>query len=172
MGLLVRIEKAFGRICNSGTTSTADGERTGRMKAIRILMLCFAFLAVLLCGTGCFTHATIENLGKTRWSYSWDSTALSPDESEVVIKYRKKTEHDCWPFLTLFDITWDTNSFEEVRTPFEKTDGEDFDPNQYPLYRYKYPLNFLINFAFDISRCCSTSVSTFISHKVDNIVNM
>ena len=109
------------------------------MKAIRILMLCIAFLAVCLCGTGCFTHATIENLGKTRWSYSWDSTALSPDESEVIIKYRKKTEHDCWPFLTLFHITWDTNSFEEVRTPYEKTDGEDFDPNQYPLYRYMYP---------------------------------
>ena len=109
------------------------------MKTIRILMPCFAFLAVCLGGTGCFTQATIKNLGKTRWSYSTYSTALSPDESEVVITYRKKTEHDCWPFLTLFDITWDTNSFEEVRTPFEKTDGEDFDPNQYPLYRYKYP---------------------------------
>ena len=104
------------------------------MTTIRNIMLCIAFLAVCLCGTGCFTHATIENLGKTRWSYSTYSTALSPDESEVVITYRKKTEHDCWPFLTLFDITWDTNSFEEVRTPFEKTDGEDFDPNQYLLY--------------------------------------
>ena len=109
------------------------------MKTIRILMLCLAFLAVCLGGTGCFTQATIKNLGKTRWSCSTYSTALSPDESEVVIIYSKKTEHDCWPFLTLFDITWDTNSFEEVRTPFEKTDGKDFDPNQYPLYRYKYP---------------------------------
>ena len=109
------------------------------MKTIRILMLSFAFLAVCLGGTGCFTQATIKNLGKTRWSYSTYSTALSPDESEVIIQYRKKTEHDCWPFLTLFDITWDTNSFEEVRTPFEKTDGEDFDPNQYPLYCYMYP---------------------------------
>ena len=109
------------------------------MKTIRILMLSFAFLAVCLGGTGCFTQATIKNLGKTRWSYSTYSTVLSPDESEVVTTYRKKTEHDCWPFLTLFDITWDTNSFEEVRTPFEKTDGEDFDLNQSPPYRYMYP---------------------------------
>ena len=109
------------------------------MTTIRNILLSFTFLAVCLCGTGCFTQATIKNLGKTRWSYSTYSTALSPDESEVVITYRKKTEHDCWPFLTLFDITWDTNSFEEVRTPFEKTDGEDFDPNQYLFYRYKYP---------------------------------
>ena len=109
------------------------------MKPMRNLILLLAFLAVCLGGTGCFTQATIKNLGKTRWSYSTYSTALSPDESEVVITYRKKTEHDCWPFLTLFDITWDTNSFEEVRTPFEKTDGEDFDPNQYLFYRYKYP---------------------------------
>ena len=109
------------------------------MIAIRKIILSVAFLAVCLGGTGCFTQATIKNLGKTRWSYSTYSTALSPDESEVVITYRKKTEHDCWPFLTLFDITWDTNSFEEVRTPFEKTDGVDFDPNLYPLYRYKYP---------------------------------
>ena len=103
------------------------------------IMLFLAFLAVCLCGTGCFTHATLKDLGETRWNYSWDSTSLSQDESEVVIKYRKKTEHDCWPFLTLFHITWDTNSYEEVRTPYEKTDGEDFDPNQYPLYRYMYP---------------------------------
>ena len=109
------------------------------MIAIRKIILSVAFLAVLLGGTGCFTHATLKDLGKTRWSYSWDSTSLSPDESEVVITYRKETEHDCWPFLTLFDITWDTNSFEEVHIPFEKTDGEDFDPNQYPLYRYMYP---------------------------------
>ena len=109
------------------------------MTTTRKIMLSFAFLAVCLGGTGCFTQATVENLGKTRWSYSWDSTALSPDESEVIIKYRKKTEHDCWPFLTLFHITWDTNSFEEVRIPYEKTDGEDFDPNQYPLYRDMYP---------------------------------
>ena len=109
------------------------------MTTIRNIMLCLAFLAVCLGGTGCFTQATVENLGKTRWNYSWYSTALSPDESEVIIKYRKKTEHDCWPFLTLFHITWDTNSYEEVRTPYEKTDGEDFDPNQYPLYRYMYP---------------------------------
>ena len=109
------------------------------MTILRNIMLCLAFLAVCLGGTGCFTQATIKNLGKTRWSYSTYSTALSPDESEVVITYRKKTEHDCWPFLTLSDITWDTNSFEEVRTPFEKTDGEDFDPNQYLFYRYKYP---------------------------------
>ena len=109
------------------------------MTTIRNILLSFAFLAVCLGGTGCFTQATIKNLGKTRWSYSTYSTVLSPDESEVVTTYRKKTEHDCWPFLTLFDITWDTNSFEEVRTPFEKTDGEDFDPNLYPLYRYKYP---------------------------------
>ena len=109
------------------------------MIAIRKIILSLAFLAVLLGGTGCFTHATLKDLGETRWSYSWDSTTLSPDESEVIIKYRKKTEHDCWPFLTLFHITWDTNSFEEVRTPYEKTDGEDFDPNQYPLYRYMYP---------------------------------
>ena len=102
-------------------------------------MLSVAFFAVCLGGTGCFTHATLKDLGKTRWSYSWYSTELSPDESEVIIKYRKKTEHDCWPFLTLFHITWDTNSFEEVRTPYEKTDGEDFDSNQYPLYRYMYP---------------------------------
>lgn len=105
----------------------------------RNIMLFLAFLAVCLGGTGCFTHATLKDLGETRWNYSWDSTSLSQDESEVVIKYRKKTEHDCWPFLTLFHITWDTNSYEEVRTPFEKTDGEDFDPNQYPLYRYMYP---------------------------------
>lgn len=105
----------------------------------RNIMLFLAFLAVCLCGTGCFTHATLKDLGETRWNYSWDSTSLSQDESEVVIKYRKKTEHDCWPFLTLFHITWDTNSYEEVRTPYEKTDGEDFDPNQYPLYRYMYP---------------------------------
>ena len=109
------------------------------MTTIRNILLSFTFLAVCLCGTGCFTQATIKNLGKTRWSYSTYSTALSPDESEVVITYSKKTRHDCWPFLTLFDITWDTNSFEEVRTPFEKTDGEDFDPNQYLFYRYKYP---------------------------------
>ena len=111
------------------------------MTSVRTIMLCLAFLAVCLGGTGCFTQATIKNLGETRWSYSTYSTALSPDESEVVIIYSKKTEHDCWPFLTLFDITWDTNSFEEVRTPFEKTDGEDFDPNQYQylFYRYKYP---------------------------------
>ncbi|MBP5586028.1 MAG: hypothetical protein J6Y92_06710 [Lentisphaeria bacterium] len=109
------------------------------MIAIRKIILSLAFLAVLLGGTGCFTHATLKDLGETRWSYSWDSTTLSPDESEVIIKYRKKTEHDCWPFLTLFHITWDTNSFEEVRTPYEKTDGEDFAPNQYPLYRYMYP---------------------------------
>ena len=109
------------------------------MITIRNIMLSLAFLAVLLGGTGCFTHATLKDLGETRWSYSMDSTSLSPDESEVVIIYSKKTEHDCWPFLTLFHITWDTNSFEEVRTPFEKTDGEDFDPNQYPLYRDMYP---------------------------------
>ena len=111
------------------------------MTTIRNIMLCLAFLAVCLGGTGCFTQATLKDLGKTRWSYSWDSTALSLDESEVIIKYRKKTEHDCWPFLTLFHITWDTNSFEEVRTPYEKTDGEDFDPNQYLPYRppHMYP---------------------------------
>ena len=109
------------------------------MTILRNIMLCFALFVVCVGGTGCFTQATIKNLGKTRWSYSTYSTALSPDESEVVITYRKKTEHDCWPFLTLFDITWDTNSFEEVHIPFEKTDGEDFDPNQYLFYRYKYP---------------------------------
>ena len=58
-------------------------------------MLCFALFAVCVGGTWCFTQATIKNLGKTRWSYSTYSTALSPDESEVVITYRKKTEHDC-----------------------------------------------------------------------------
>ena len=101
------------------------------MKTMRNFILFLAFLAVCLGGTGCFTQATLKDLGETRWNYSWDSTSLSQDESEVVIKYRKKTEHDCWPFLTLFHITWDTNSFEEVRNPFEKTDGENVNPNQY-----------------------------------------
>ena len=95
-------------------------------------MLSVAFLAVLLGGTGCFfTNATIENLGETRWRYSTYNTALSPDESEVIIKYRKKTEHDCWPFLIAWHVTWDTNSFEEERFPFENPDGEDVDLYQY-----------------------------------------
>ena len=102
-------------------------------------MLCFTFLAVCLGGTGCFfPRKTLDNLGETRWRYSTYSTALSPDESEVIIKYRKHTEHDCWPFLTAWHVTWDTNSFIEERFPFEKPDGEDFDPNQYPLYPPPY----------------------------------
>jgi hypothetical protein len=32
---------------------------------------------------------------------------------------------DCWPFLTAWHVTWDTNSFVEERFPFEKPDGED-----------------------------------------------
>ena len=102
------------------------------MKAIRNIMLCSAFLAVLLCGTGCFfTNATIENLGETRWRYSKYSTALSPNGSEIVTTYRKKTEHDCWPFLTAYHVTWDTNSFVEVRTPAKAPDEVKVDPNQY-----------------------------------------
>lgn len=78
-----------------------------------------------------FFRATLNNLGETRWRYSTYSTALSPDESEVITKYRKKTLHDCWPFLTAWHVTWDTNSFVEVRTPVEDPDGANVNPNQY-----------------------------------------
>jgi len=132
------------------------------MKTMGNIMLCLSFLTVCLCGTGCFfsrcgsghaaavctvclcgtgcffSRATLNNLGETRWRYSTYSTALSPDESEVITKYRKKTEHDCWPFLTAWHVTWNTNSFVEERAPFEKPDGEDVDLN---LYRPQSVLN-------------------------------
>ena len=103
-------------------------------------MLCFALFAVCLCGTGCFfTRRTLDNLGETRWRYSTYSTALSPDESEIVTTCRKRTEHDCWPFLTAWHVTWDTDSFIEERAPFEKPNGEDVDLNQYrPQYRSQH----------------------------------
>lgn len=102
------------------------------MTIIRNIMLYLAFLAVCMGGTGCFfSMATLNNLGETRWRYSTYSTELSPDESEVITKYRKKTEHDCWPFLTAWHVTWNTNSFVEERAPFEKPDGEDVDLNLY-----------------------------------------
>jgi len=107
------------------------------MIAIRKIILSVAFLAVCMSGTGCFfTRATLDHLGETRWRYSTYSTALSPDESEIVTTYRKHTEHDCWPFLNAYHVTWNTNSFVEIRTPVEDPDDVKVNPNQYvqPLF--------------------------------------
>ena len=64
------------------------------MKTIRILMLCFAFLAVLLCGTGCMacSRASMKWTARKEQRFKNIRYELSPDKQELILTYdREKT---------------------------------------------------------------------------------
>jgi len=79
---------------------------------------------VMFCCTGCFSHGTWDNLGKTEVilpEYSM-RFALSPDGDGIVFSGRQKTAHYCWPLIHCIDnnrghskYTWNTYKTVEKR---------------------------------------------------------
>ena len=91
------------------------------MKTIRILMLCFAFLAVLLCGTGCMacSRASMKWTARKEQRFKNIRYELSPDKKEIVLTYDREKKWYIIP-LAYFAIWRDVPpAVTSVRT-FEK----------------------------------------------------
>ncbi len=67
--------------------------------------------------TGCcwaMTEKTWDRLGSEKATITNRHYEYSPDRSEIVFSGKKQTKHYVWPFLTAFDVSWNTYK------PFEK----------------------------------------------------
>ena len=61
------------------------------MKAIQDIMLCFAFLAVPLCGTGCMaSRATMKWTAREEQRFKNIRYAMSPDRQELILTYERE----------------------------------------------------------------------------------
>ena len=72
--------------------------------------------------TGCcwtMTEKTWDRLGSEKASITNRHYEYSPDCSEIVFSCKKKTKHYVWPFLTAFDVSWNTYKAFEKRIPLE-----------------------------------------------------
>lgn len=96
----------------------------------RVASGCFmlSVCAVMLLCTGCFSHGTWDDLGKTEsilpeYTMRYE---LSPDGNEIVFSARQKTAHYCWPLIHCIDnnrghskYTWNTYKTVEKRVPLD-----------------------------------------------------
>ena len=83
---------------------------------------------VMFCCTGCFSHGTWDDLGKSEVilpEYSM-RFALSPDGDGIVFSGRQKTAHYCWPLIHCIDnnrghskYTWNTYKTVEKRVSLD-----------------------------------------------------
>ena len=72
--------------------------------------------------TGCcwaMTEKTWDRLGSEKASITNRHYEYSPDCSEIVFSGKKQTMHYVWPFLTAFDVSWNTYKPFEKRIPLE-----------------------------------------------------
>ncbi len=93
-------------------------------KKILIRNILFAVLVIaagFYC-TGCcwaITEKTWDRLGSENASVTNRYYEYTPDRSEIVFSGKKRTKHYVWPFLTAFDVTWNTYEPVEKRIPME-----------------------------------------------------
>lgn len=72
--------------------------------------------------TGCcwaMTEKTWDRLGSEKATITNRHYEYSPDRSEIMFSCKKKTKHYVWPFLTAFDVSWNTYKPFEKRIPLE-----------------------------------------------------
>lgn len=72
--------------------------------------------------TGCcwaMTEKTWDRLGSDKATITNRHYEYSPDRSEIVFSGKKQTKHYVWPFLTAFDVSWNTYKPFEKRIPLE-----------------------------------------------------
>ena len=84
---------------------------------IRNLLFAALVMAAGSYCTGCcwaMTEKTWDRLGSEKASITNRHYEYSPDRGEIVFSGKKKTKHYVWPFLTAFDVSWNTYK------PFEK----------------------------------------------------
>ena len=86
-------------------------------KFVRNLLFAALVMAAGSYCTGCcwaMTEKTWDRLGSEKASITNRHYEYSPDRSEIVFSGKKQTKHYVWPFLTAFDVSWNTYK------PFEK----------------------------------------------------
>ena len=84
---------------------------------IRNLLFAALVMAAGSYCTGCcwaMTEKTWDRLGSEKASITNRHYEYSPDRGEIVFSGKKQTTHYVWPFLTAFDVSWNTYK------PFEK----------------------------------------------------
>ena len=101
---------------------------TWKKTLIRNLLFAVLCMAAGLLCTGCFSHGTWDDLGKTEVilpEYSM-RFALSPDGDGIVFSGRQKTAHYCWPLIHCIDnnrghskYTWNTYKTVEKRVSLD-----------------------------------------------------
>ena len=89
---------------------------------IRNLLFAVLIMAAGFYCTGCcwtMTEKTWDRLGSEKATITNRHYEYSPDRSEIVFSGKKKTKHYVWPFLTAFDVSWNTYKPFEKRIPLE-----------------------------------------------------
>ena len=89
---------------------------------IRNLLFAVLCMAAGFYCTGCcwaMTEKTWDRLGSEKASITNRHYEYSPDRSEIMFSCKKKTKHYVWPFLTAFDVSWNTYKPFEKRIPLE-----------------------------------------------------
>lgn len=116
---------AIAAILCGGIHSSLIHAGTRRIAAGRFAL---AICAVALFCTGCFSHGTWDDLGKTEVilpEYNM-RFALTPDGDGIVFSGRQKTAHYCWPLIHCIDnnrghskYTWNTYKTVEKRVSLD-----------------------------------------------------
>ena len=107
-----------------------------KQTCFKTILLLIACLVTGCFGVGCFTAATWDHLGETRSYHTDHHYEYSQDGSEIIEYWETKTEHDCWPFLTAFEIYWNTYDSGEKHVPVNESYGVDVNQEQaYPSGR-------------------------------------
>ena len=86
-----------------------------------ILLAAFVTAAALYC-TGCcwaITERTWDRLGSEHAAVTNRYYEYSPDRGEILFSGEKRTKHYVWPFLTTWDVSWNTYVPFEKRIPLE-----------------------------------------------------
>ena len=89
---------------------------------IRNLLFAALVMAAGSYCTGCcwaMTEKTWDRLGSEKASITNRHYEYSPDRGEIVFSGKKQTTHYVWPFLTAFDVSWNTYKPFEKRIPLE-----------------------------------------------------
>jgi hypothetical protein len=89
---------------------------------IRNLLFAVLVMAAGSYCTGCcwtMTEKTWDRLGSEKATITNRHYEYSPDRSEIIFSCKKKTKHYVWPFLTAFDVSWNTYKPFEKRIPLE-----------------------------------------------------
>ena len=89
---------------------------------IRNILFAVLLAAAGFICTGCcwaMTEKTWKRLGSEQANITNRHYEYSPDRSEIVFSCKKKTKHYVWPFLTAFDVSWNTYKPFEKRIPLE-----------------------------------------------------